>query len=351
MGIFLAIIDLRSDTVTLPTREMLEAILSAEFGDDQRDGDPTVLKLEELAARKMGKEKALLVTSGTQGNLVSLMAQTERGNEVIVEDGAHILRAEGGNVAGVAGLLVRRLKGDMGVLDPAGVEDAIQPKSRLAAETKLVCIENTHNRAGGTCWTPEQTEAIGLIAKAHGLKLHLDGARIFNASVALNVDVRELVKPVDSLTFCLSKGLSAPVGSLVVGSNEFIEKARRVRQMLGGALRQAGIIAAPGIIALEKMIDRLKDDHDNAKILARGLAEINGLYVDQRTVQTNIVMLDVKQLGIDAVKFVAELALRGVKASAYGKYYVRLVTHRGIEREHIESALKSVRQVAICVMR
>jgi threonine aldolase len=209
----------------------------------------------------------------------------------------------------------------------------------------LVCIENTHNRAGGTCWTPEQTEAIGRVAKAHGLKLHLDGARIFNASVALNVDVRELVKHVDSLTFCLSKGLSAPVGSLVVGSNEFIQKARRVRQMLGGALRQAGIIAAPGIIALEKMIDRLKEDHDNAKMLTRGLAEIKGLDVDQKTVQTNIVMLNVKQLGIDAVRFVSELELRGVKTSAYSKYYVRLVTHRGIEREHILSALDSIKQV------
>ena len=341
------IIDLRSDTVTLPTREMLEAILSAELGDDQRDGDPTVLKLEELAARKMGKEKALLVTSGTQGNLVSLLAQTERGDEIIVEDDAHIVRSEAGNVACLAGLLVRRLKGNMGVLDPAEVEDVIQPKSRLAPETKLVCIENTHNRAGGTCWTPEQTKAIGIIAASHGLKLHLDGARIFNASVALNVDVKELVKPVDSLTFCLSKGLSAPLGSLVLGSEEFIQKARRIRQMLGGALRQAGIIAAPGIIALEKMIDRLREDHDNAKLLARGLDEIKGLQVEPKTVQTNIVMLNVKQLGIDAVRFVSELERRGVKTSAYSKYYVRFVTHRGIEREHIASALNSIGQVAL----
>jgi len=333
--------------VTLPTREMLEAILSAELGDDQRDGDPTVLKLEELAARKMGKEKALLVTSGTQGNLVSLLAQTERGDEIIVEDDAHIVRSEAGNVACLAGLLVRRLKGNMGVLDPAEVEDVIQPKSRLAPETKLVCIENTHNRAGGTCWTPEQTKAIGIIAASHGLKLHLDGARIFNASVALNVDVKELVKPVDSLTFCLSKGLSAPLGSLVLGSEEFIQKARRIRQMLGGALRQAGIIAAPGIIALEKMIDRLREDHDNAKLLARGLDEIKGLQVEPKTVQTNIVMLNVKQLGIDAVRFVSELERRDVKTSAYGKYYVRFVTHRGIEREHIASALNSIGQVAL----
>ncbi len=341
----LVAIDLRSDTVTLPTREMLESILTAELGDDQRHEDPTVLKLEELAARKMGKEKALLVSSGTQGNLVSLMAQTTRGNEIIIENDAHILRGEGGNVASIAGLIVRRLKGNHGILDPVEVEESIQHGTQISPETAAVCIENTHNRAGGTCWTPEQTEAIDRVARGHNLRLHLDGARIFNAAVALSVDVKELVSCVDSMTFCLSKGLSAPVGALVVGNEDFIQKARRVRHILGGDMRQAGIIASPGIIALEKMVDRLKEDHDNAKTLAEGLSGIKGIQVDLETVQTNIVIFNVKQLGIDATRFASELDRRGVKASIFGKYDVRFVTHRGIEKEHVETALDITRQL------
>jgi threonine aldolase len=324
---------------------MLESILSAELGDDQLDGDPTVRKLEELAARKMGKEEALLVTSGTQGNLVSVMAQTERGDEVIIEDTAHMLRNEAGGIACLAGLLVKRVKGHMGVMDSKEVENRIAKKTTHSSGTKLICIENTHNSAGGTCWTPNQTAAIGQVAKASGLRLHLDGARIFNAAVALDVDVRELVGPVDSLSFCLSKGLSGPAGSLVIGDHAFIEKARRIRQMLGGALRQGGVIAAPGIIALETMVHRIREDHTNAQILAKGLVNIEGLNVDLRTVQTNIVMLNLQELGIQATDFANKLASYGVRVSVYGPYVARFVTHRGIEKEHINYTLDSVKNL------
>jgi threonine aldolase len=340
------IIDLRSDTVTLPTEEMLEAIKSAALGDDVFGEDPTVNELEALAAKKIGKEDALLVTSGTQGNLVSILSHTKRGDEVILEADAHIYHYELGGLSAIAGVLPRLVKGEMGVLAPEAVEEAIRPPDLHFPKTTLLCLENTHNLAGGTCITPSQTRKLHNVAAKHGLNVHLDGARIFNAAIALDVDVKELVAPVDSVMFCLSKGLSAPIGSLVVGSSSFIEKAHRMRKMLGGGMRQAGIIAAAGLIALEKMVDRLREDHANARLLAEGLAKIDGIKIDLRRVQTNIVIFDVTDLGLTGSEFIQALSNYGVKALTVRGNVVRMVTHRGILREDILETLGAVNEIS-----
>ena len=340
------VVDLRSDTVTLPTEEMLEAIRTAELGDDVYGEDPTVNRLEELAAKKMGKEAALLTTSGTQANLVSVMSQTERGDEVILEAHAHMYSHEVGAFSVIGGLVPRLVTGHMGVLAPPDIEAVLRQSNIHFPPTRLICIENTHNYAGGTVWSPAQIKAVCEFAKTRKLNVHMDGARIFNAAVAQNIDVRELTRCVDTLMFCLSKGLSAPVGSLVVGSRSLVDRARRYRKMLGGGMRQAGIIAAPGIIAIEKMIDRLKDDHENAKLLARGLLEIDGISLDLDHIQTNIVRYDVSGLGIVAIEWAARLRDLGVKAGAQEAGRVRMVTHRGIEKEDIEYTLEIAEKVA-----
>jgi threonine aldolase len=340
------VVDLRSDTVTLPTEEMLEAIRTTDLGDDVYREDPTVNRLEELAAKKMGKEEALLTTSGTQANLVGVMSQTKRGDEVILEADAHMYYYEVGAFSVLGGLIPRLVRGRMGVMSPEDIEAVLRPSDIHFPPSSLICIENTHNRAGGTVWSPSQTKAVFDLAKSHGLRVHMDGARIFNAAVAQNLDVRELTRHVDTLMFCLSKGLSAPVGSLVVGDREFIDRARRHRKMLGGGMRQAGIIAAPGIIAIEKMVDRLKDDHTNAKILATGLAKIQGVSSDPSHVQTNIVPYDVAGLGASAKEWVAKMSKFGVKAGALEGGRVRMVTHRGIEKEDIEYTLSVAEKVA-----
>jgi len=340
------IVDLRSDTVTLPTEEMLEAIRVADLGDDVYGEDPTVNRLEELAARKMGKDAALLTTSGTQANLVSAMSQTKRGDEVILEADAHMYYYEVGAFSALGGLIPRLVKGHMGVMAPKDIEEALRPPNIHFPPTSLICIENTHNRAGGTIWSPSQVKAVSDLAKSRGLRVHMDGARIFNAAVALNLDVREFTRHVDTLMFCLSKGLSAPIGSLVVGEREFIGRARKCRKMLGGGMRQAGVIAAPGIIAIEKMVERLKDDHGNAQLLAAGLSKIEGIAVDLSRVQTNIVLYDVSGLRVDGKSWVTELNKHGVKAGAQELGRVRMVTHRGIEKEDIEHALAVAEKVA-----
>ncbi|MEM2321556.1 MAG: GntG family PLP-dependent aldolase [Candidatus Bathyarchaeia archaeon] len=341
------IIDLRSDTVILPTEEMLEAIRNAELGDDVYKEDPTVNRLEETAAKKMGKEAALLVPSGTMANLISLMSNTRRGDCVILEAESHIYWYEVGGISTIAGLLPWPIRGHMGALDPKDVEAAIKPRDIHFPEVTLVCIENTHNRAGGTIITPEQIKALSKVSRENGLKLYMDGARIFNAAVALKVDVREFTHHVDNLMFSLSKGLCCPVGSVIVGDADFIERARKIRKMLGGGMRKAGIIAAPGIIALEKMIDRLEEDHRNARLLAEGIAKINGLYVDLGRVQTNIVLIDVSGLRINSNVFIAKLKERGLLASNHSRTTIRMVTHYGIEREHIEKALAIIEGVAM----
>jgi len=342
------IVDLRSDTCSLPTREMLEAVTRAEFGNDAFREDPTVNKLETLAAEKMGKECALLVASGTMGNLISLMSLTQGGDEVIVEAMAHMYFNEGRGVSSLARVFMRPIRGHLGALDPQDVEKAIRPVVRRANDqprTTLVCIENTHNNYGGTVIRPDQIRALHEVTQAHGLKLYMDGARIFNAAVALGVDVREFTKHVDAMMFCLSKGLSAPVGSLIVGDEEFIDKARWARQEVGGAMRQAGIIAAPGIVAVEEMVDRLKDDHRNARILAEGLARLDGISINMETVQTNIVYSDVSGLGVDSNQFVSALNERGIKSKTRGRTVVRMITYRGIEEDDIRYALTVIEDV------
>jgi threonine aldolase len=339
-------IDLRSDTVTLPTEEMLEAIRHAELGDDVFGEDPTVNRLEEMAAQKMGKEAALLVTSGTQANLVSLMSNTRRGELVILEAEAHMYWYEVGAISAIAGLLPWLVKSQLGAPDPKDVEAAIRPKNIHFPEPTLICIENTHNRHGGTVITPDQIKAISDVAKANGLKLYMDGARVFNAAVALKVDVKEFTRHVDNLMFCLSKGLSCPVGSLVVGTQEFVDRARKIRKVLGGGMRQAGIIAAAGIVALEKMIDRLEEDHRNARRLAEGIAKIEGIAVNMERVQTNMVLFDVSGLGVADELFLSKLKENGVLTLTSAKNKVRMVTHRGIEKEHIEKAITAIENVA-----
>jgi threonine aldolase len=340
------VVDLRSDTVTLPTEEMLDAMRSAKLGDDVYGEDPTVNRLEELAARRMGKEAALLTTSGTQANLVSVLSQTGRGDEVILEAEAHMYYYEVGAFSALGGLIPRLVKGQRGVMKVKDIEAALRPPNIHFPPTRLICIENTHNRAGGAIWKPLMIKEVQDLARAHGLKTHMDGARIFNAAVALDLDMREFTQHVDTLMFCLSKGLSAPIGSIVVGEQEFVNRARRYRKMVGGGMRQAGIIAAAGIIAIEKMVDRLKDDHANAKLLATGLSKISGIVLDPSEVQTNILIYDVSELGVDGREWVARLLKHGVKAGAQEGGRVRMVTHRGIEKEDIEYTLSTVESLA-----
>lgn len=340
------IVDLRSDTVTLPTPEMYEAMRLAELGDDVLEEDPTVRALEELAAERMGKEAGLLVTSGTMGNLVAMVTHTRRGDEVICEADSHVFFYEAAGMAVVGALMPRCLPGRKGALDPAQVEAAIRPPDVHQPRTGLLCLENTHNRAGGTVLTPAQTEALCEVAHRHGIPVHLDGARVFNAAVALGVDVRALTGPVDSVTFCLSKGLCAPIGSVLTGSREFIARARQTRKMLGGGMRQAGVIAAAGIVALTRMVDRLWEDHANASRLAEAIARAPGLAVDLTSVQTNMVYFDVGATGLSAEAFVKRMAEAGVKAGAMGEKSIRLVTHYGVESEDVDRTIAVIAEVA-----
>jgi threonine aldolase len=340
------IIDLRSDTVTLPTDEMLDAIRHAELGDDVFGEDPTVNRLEKLAAERMGKEAALLVTSGTQANLISLMANAKRGELVILEAESHIYWYEVGSISSVAGLLPWPVKSRWGALNPKDVEAAIRPQNIHFPKPSLICLENTHNRHGGAVITPDQIKAVKEVAEAHGLQLYLDGARIFNAAVALRVDVKKFTEHVDNLMFCLSKSLCCPVGSIVVGSTEFIEKARKLRKVLGGGMRQAGIIAAPGIVALEKMIDRLEEDHKNARRLTEGIARIEGIKIDLGTIKTNMVYFDICELGLPDDMFLLKLREKGVLALTIAKDKVRMVTHRGIEKDQVEKTIAAIESIA-----
>jgi len=333
-------IDLRSDTVTLPTKEMLEAIASAELGDDVSREDPTVNRLEQISADRFGKEAGLLVASGTAGNLISVMTHCRHGDEIYCESEAHIYYYEVGGMSAVAGVIPRLIKGNRGVYTSEQLEAHYRGREMHYPNPSLVAIENTHNRAGGCCWTPREVEEVGRAAHDRGMKVHIDGARIFNACVALDVSPEEYTKSVDSVTFCLSKGLSCPVGSVLVGDKEFIDRARKSRKILGGGMRQAGIIAAPGIVALETMIPRLREDHDNAKLLAKGLADM-GLSIDMATVQTNIVVAETAP-GKSA-ELISKAKRSGVLCSSFGRSLVRFVTHRGITEEDIEEVLERLK--------
>ncbi len=333
-------IDLRSDTVTLPSHKMREAISQAELGDDVFEEDPTVNALEKQAAERFGKEAALLVVSGTMGNLASVLVHCGRGTEVILGDQSHTFRYEAGGIAALGGVHPHLIPNAAdGTLSLEAIEAAIRPDNVHFPRTRLICLENTHNRCSGTPLTAAYTAEVADLASRHGIAVHLDGARIFNAAVALNVDVTELTDCVDSLTFCLSKGLSSPVGSVICGSKAFIDEARRIRKALGGGMRQAGIIAAAGIVALEEMTERIAEDHNLAARLAQGIAGLKGLTIDVDRVLTNIVYFDVESERFTAEAFVNSLDAQGVRMLALGPNRIRAVTHYGIEAVDIERAL------------
>ena len=338
------VIDLRSDTVTQPTPEMRRAMAEAEVGDDVYGEDPTVNHLEEMAARRMGKEAALFVVSGTMANLVSGLTHCQRGDEMIAGSEAHVFHNEVGSISALGGVQVRTVPNDSrGMMAPHEVEAAIRLPSIQQPRTALICLENTHNRCGGGVLDSEDIGAIAEVARRHDVALHIDGARIFNAAVALGVTPAELARPADTISFCLSKGLSCPVGSLVCGSQEFIARARKNRKMVGGGMRQAGIIAAAGIVALETMVDRLAEDHANAKRLAMGLAHLRGLRLESDTVQTNIVIFEV--MDRPARDFMDALKSRGALSSFVSGRKVRMVTHYGIGPEDVDEALNILEAV------
>jgi threonine aldolase len=339
-------IDLRSDTVTKPTEEMREAMFRAEVGDDVYLEDPTVNLLQELAAEMLGKEAALFVPSGTMGNQVCLRLHTQPGQEVIMEERSHMFNAEMATMAVVSGTLARPVRGDEGLLDWPSVEAAIRPQSLYYfAQTGLVTLENSHNFAGGSVMPVERIEEICEGAHAYGLPVHMDGARIFNAATALGCEAKDIARPVDSAMFCLSKGLGAPIGSLIVGRREFIDRALAVRRMFGGSMRQVGVIAAAGIIALEKMTRRLAEDHANAQGLARGLAEIRGVKIDPEKVQTNILVFDISETGVSVLDLSARLKEQGVLANGINAKEMRMVTHKDVSRNDCETALSIVKTV------
>ena len=333
-------LDFRSDTVTRPSPEMRQAAANAVVGDDVYGDDPTVNELERIAAEILGKEAALFVTSGTQGNAVSILAHTKRGDEVILEERSHIYLNEVGGLAVMGGLMSRTVKGDMGWMRPEDVRAAIRGFNIHWPTTSLLCVENTHNTAGGIPITVDQMKADWDVAKEHNLSVHIDGARIFNASIALGVDVKKLTQYGDSIQICLSKGLSAPIGSMVAGSEEFIAKARKYRKMLGGGMRQVGIIAAPAIIAITKMVDRLAEDHANAKLLAEGLSNIEGIKI-LNPVKTNMVYIDLSGIGWTGKEWGEACAELGWKSRGASPV-VRLVMHYGIEREDVEAFLDGI---------
>ena len=339
-------IDLRSDTVTLPSPAMRQAMATAEVGDDVMGEDPTVNRLEAMTAERLGKEAAVFVVSGTMGNLVALLAHCGRGEEMIVGDNAHIFMYEAGGSSALGGIHSRQVPNQTeGTMDLTDIEAAIRSDNPHFPRSRLICLENTHNRCGGACLTPDYMGRVRALADKHDLRIHLDGARVFNASIALGIDVTELTRHADSVMFCLSKGLSAPIGSLVCGRADFIHEARRARKVVGGGMRQVGVIAAAGIFALENMVDRMAEDHDNARLLAEGLAEIKGIVLDPTHVQTNIVFLDLHGRAPAAQTFCHDLAAQGVKMLPTGERRVRAVTHYGIGRTDIDKSLEIVSQV------
>ncbi|MGQ9734881.1 MAG: low-specificity L-threonine aldolase [Candidatus Bipolaricaulia bacterium] len=334
-------IDLRSDTVTKPTPGMRRAMAEAEVGDDVYGEDPTVNKLQERAAELLGMEAALFVPSGTMGNQIAVKVHTRPGNEVILEADCHIFNYEMAMMAAFSGVMPRPIRTPRGVLPLEAVEEAIRPSIYYLSRTGLISIENTHNRKAGAIYPLEEARELLELAHSRGIPVHLDGARIFNAAVALGLPARELVRGFDSVMFCLSKGLGAPVGSMLLGSRAFIEEARRVRKMLGGGMRQAGILAAAGLYALENHISRLAEDHENAKLLASGLSELEG--VELEPVETNIIIFSLE--GMTAEEFSARMRERGVLVHAIGPRRIRLVTHLDVSREQVLEAVRAAREV------
>ena len=340
-------IDLRSDTVTHPTEAMRQAMASAVVGDDVYGEDPTINKLQEMAAEKMGKQAGLFVPSGTMGNLAAILAHCGRGDEVILGNKAHTFLYEGGGVSALGGIhscqLPNQPDGTLKLLD---IQSAIRSKDAHQPISRLVCLENTHNRCGGVALSADYTRAVGELAHQNGLLLHLDGARIFNAAAAQGVPATELAEPADSVTFCLSKGLSAPVGSVLCGSADFIGKAHRIRKQLGGGMRQAGILAAAGIVALETMVDRLAEDHKRAHYLAQGLSFLPWVILDAGTPQTNMVFMSLADsVQMNAKQFAEELSKLGVRVGVTGQRRLRLVTHYWIDDSAVDKTVLAFQEV------
>lgn len=340
--------DFRSDTVTRPTAAMRHAMATAEVGDDVFGDDPTVLRLQRRVASMLGKQAALFVPSGTMANQIALRCWTEAGNEFICEEGSHIYLYEGGGYAALAGLSVRTLVGDRGRLSPEAVRRAIRPLRSLShfPYTRLICIENTANRGGGTLYELDRIEAIGAVAREASIPLHLDGARLWNASVVLGQPLATLAGPCDSVSLCFSKGLGCPVGSILVGPQTFIDRAHRVRKMLGGGMRQAGVLAAAALHALDHHIDRLREDHVRARALSTALATVPGLQVDPELHPTNMIYIGVEGTGLDALAFVEALAARSVWVSATDSHTVRAVCHLDIDDAAVAHAIEAMTAVA-----
>jgi len=332
-------IDLRSDTLTRPTEAMLESMREATFGDDSRDGDETVRKLESLAAERTGKEAGAFMPSGTMTNLVAMMTHAQRGGEVLLEDGSHTLNSEFGGISGVAGLMYRGVPGKRGAMDTGALREMLRPVTRFHMGTALVWMENTHNRAGGAVLPLAHMKEVYGLSREKNVPVHLDGARIFNAAHALGASVKDVAQYSDSVCFCVSKGLSAPVGSILCSSREFIERARAYRRMVGGNMRQAGPLAAAGIVALETMVNRLPEDHQTAKRLAEGFHRIDPSLCDPKDVETNLVRVDVKKSGKRAAQWSADLKAKGVAVAPADIYVLRFVTHRHISAPDADAAV------------
>lgn len=339
-------IDLRSDTVTKPTPAMLEAMATAPLGDDVYGEDPTVTRLEAMVAELAGKEAGVFVPSGTMGNLIAVLSHCGRGDEMILGDQSHIHFYEQGGTAALGGVHPRTLRNRAdGTLDLAEVEAAIRGDNEHFPVTRLLCLETTHNRCGGVVLPVDYMDAAGELAHRHGLPLHVDGARLWNAAVHLGVSPARLLRGADSASLCLSKGLAAPVGSVVVGSAAFIRKVRRNRKVVGGGMRQAGVIAAAGIVAVTAMVERLADDHENARALARGLADIEGISVDPAAVQSNIVIFELRRADMTPAQLASGLRELGVLLSPLDSTRLRAVTHYHVGPADIDRTLAALRAV------
>ncbi len=338
-------IDLRSDTVTRPTLEMRKAMSEAEVGDDVFGEDPTVNALQERVAKLLGKEAALFVPSGTMANQLAIKSHTQPGDEVVIEATSHPYNFEGGGGAVLSGIQFHCLKGVRGILEASQIEESIRPDDHHFPVTRLICLENTHNRGGGSIYPIDKMAEIYRLAKSKGLSVHLDGARLWNASIATGTSLREYGQWADSVSVCLSKGMGSPIGSLVAGSKAFIDRVHRFRKMFGGGMRQVGIIAAAGLYALDHHFDRLKEDHQHAKRLAVGLKELKGVSLDPRHVETNIVIFDVTDSGRTGAQIAEAMRQHGVLIHAFGKTQIRLVTHLEITDEDVEVAIKTFEEV------
>ena len=339
-------VDLRSDTITLPTKEMLDSISSAELGDDVFQEDPTVNRLEDLAATKFNKEAALFVPSGTMANLVAVLSHCPRGDEVILGDQAHTFLYEAGGISAFGGVHSRQIPNqEDGTLLLEDIKKSIRKEDVHFPPTRLICLENTHNRCLGMPLSVDYTNSVTEIAKNNSLSVHVDGARIFNAAVSLDVSVTELTDNIDSVSFCLSKGLSAPAGSMLCGNKDFIEKARRNRKALGGGMRQAGVLAAAGLVALEKMTDRIIDDHENARTLAEGISNIDGIRINLDRVKTNIIYFSLDHPKVGGALLLEKMVEQNIHFFELGPSWFRLVTHAGVSKDDVDDIVREFERI------